>query len=373
MSKIHGGNIYEIAQKHKLNIKEILDFSASISPLGVPEAVMQAIKDSLGMITHYPDPDCKEFCQIAAADAGVRSENILAGNGAAELIYLIVRMKNPHYSLIAIPTFSEYGYAVSSVGGKLKYVKLQSQGSRFTISVDAYCRLIPGTDLVFICNPNNPTGTLLERDELLEIIQFAKANNCLIVVDEAYLDFVKGGSNYSIVDKIFDYDNLLILKSLTKVYSLPGLRIGYAIGNRDLINKMSIQRAPWSVNALAQMAGAAALQEKDYRTRLQQFIWEEREYLFQELKKIPGLKPYYPTANFILVDISETGITAGHLQEVLACSGLLIRDCTSFQGMGPYFIRIAVRTRPENRRLIQTLNSLIYKQIGRGKHCFQKK
>jgi threonine-phosphate decarboxylase len=138
---------------------------------------------------------------------------------------------------------------------------------------------------------------------------------------------------------------------------LPGLRIGYAVGQKDLINKMNNLRDPWSVNALAQAAGAAALKEKDYRKLLQKFVWEERQYLYKELDKLPGLKPYLPTANFILVNTSETGITAAQLQEILACSGLLIRDCSSFQGMGHYFFRIAVRTRSENQRLIQTLNN----------------
>lgn len=357
--RIHGGNVYEVARKYIIDLEEILDFSASVSPLGVPEVVMQAVKNSLGTIAHYPDSACKDFRQAAASELGVGRENILAGNGAAEIIYLIVRMILPRYTLIPIPTFSEYGYAVRSVGGKLKYFELQPEGSRFVISIDDFCKSIRGSDLAFICNPNNPTGTLFDRNDLQEILEVGKANHCFIVVDEAYLDFVKGGSDHSVVNQVFHYDNLLILKSLTKVYSLPGLRIGYAIGHKDLIDKMNTLRDPWSVNSLAQAAGVAALTERDYRTRLQETIWEERQYLYEEIKKLPGLKPYIPTANFLLVNTCEAGITASHLQEVLARSGLLIRDCTSFQGMGPYFIRIAVRTRLENMRLIHALDAYI--------------
>lgn len=361
--RIHGGNIYEIAQKYKLDLEKILDFSASVSPLGVPESVMQAVKDSLGTIAHYPDPACKAFRQIAASELGVGSENIIAGNGAAELIYLIVRMINPRCALIPIPTFSEYGHAVISVGGKLKYIKLRSEASECVFPIDDFCQAIPGADLAFICNPNNPTGTLLEQNQLSRIIEVGKANNCCIVVDEAYMDFVESGSDYSLINKICDYDNLLILKSLTKVYSLPGLRIGYAIGPKDLIEPMNTLRDPWSVNSLAQAAGAAALQETAYLTRLHELVWEERKYLYEEIKRLPGLKPYFPTANFLLVNTCETGITASHLQEVLARSGLLIRDCTSFQGMGPYFFRIAVRTRADNIRLIQALEDIISNEI----------
>jgi len=357
--RIHGGNVYEAAQKYNLKFEEIIDFSASVSPLGVPESVMQAVKDALGTIAHYPDPACKVFRQAAASESGVSSENIIAGNGAAELIYLIARMILPRSTLIPMPTFSEYGYAVSSVGGKLKYIQLQPQGSRFVISIDDFCKSIRGVDLAFICNPNNPTGTLFDRNELREMLKVAKANNCFIVVDEAYLDFVEGGSDYSVINQIFDYDNLLILKSLTKVYSLPGLRIGYAIGAKDLINKMNRLRDPWTVNALAQVAGAAALTEKDYCSRLQELVAKERQYLYEEIGRLAGLQPYIPTANFLLVNTSATGITASHLREDMARSGLLIRDCSSFEGMGPYFFRIAMRTRAENIRLIQVLNDSI--------------
>ncbi len=358
-SRIHGGNIYETAQKYNLKAEEILDFSASVSPLGVPEAVMQAVQDSLGTIAHYPDPDCKVFRQAAALQAGVGSKNILAGNGAAELIYLIVRMINPGIALMPIPTFSEYGYAVNSIGGKLRYIRLQPEEARFTLPVAAMCQSIREADLAFICNPNNPTGTLLHRDELREILEAAKANNCFIVVDEAYLDLVEGGSDYSAANRIFDYKNLLVIKSLTKVYSLPGLRIGYGIGPSDLIEKMNTLRDPWTVNVLAQVAGAAALKAGDYRTRLQELVSGERQYLYEEIKRLPGLKPFMPTANFLLVDTSATGIPAAQWQEILLRSRLLIRDCTSFEGMGPYFFRIAIRTRSENIRLIQALTGAV--------------
>lgn len=367
--RVHGGNVYEIAEKFRLKLEDIIDFSASVSPLGVPEIVMQAVKSSLRKIAHYPDPDCLVFRNAAASELGINSENILAGNGTAELIYLIVRMVLPRCTVLPIPTFSEYEYAVNSIGGQIKYVQLQAGGYNFSLSIDDFCQSIRGADLAFICNPNNPTATLLGRDELREILEVGKANRCLIVVDEAYMDFVEGGSDYSLVNQILNYDNLIILKSLTKVYSLPGLRIGYAIGSKPLIDKMKNLRDPWSVNTLAQAAGAAALKEKDYRTRLQELVWEERQYLYEEIKKLPGLKPYIPTANFLLVNTYETGITAAQLQEVLARIGLLIRDCRSFKGMGTYFFRIAVRKRSENTRLIHALDwalSFIKKEKGVG-------
>jgi L-threonine-O-3-phosphate decarboxylase len=345
----------------------MLDFSASISPLGVPAAAMQAVQDALNGIAHYPDPECKVFRQAAASQAGVGSENILAGNGAAELIYLIVRMINPDVALIPIPAFSEYGYAVKTVGGKLQYIQLQPEGSRFIFPVDELCRSTRGADLAFVCNPNNPTGTLLNRDELEAILEAGKAHHCFMVIDEAYLDFVEGGSDRSVIKKIFDYKNLLIIKSLTKLYSLPGLRIGYAIGHPDLIGKMASSRDPWTVNTLAQAAGTAALTAEDYRVRVQELVMGERHYLYEEIKRIPGLKPFIPTANFLLATISAAGVTAGQLRDVMARSGILIRDCTSFAGMGPRYFRVTVRTRSENIRLLQALNEAMTRFISENR------
>lgn len=357
----HGGNVYRLARQYGLNIDEIVDFSASVSPLGVPESVMQAIKDSLGNIAHYPDPACQVFRQAAAVESGVDSENIIAGNGAAELIYLIIRMRRPRLALLPVPTFSEYGHAVSSAGGRLSYVELQPEDNHFLFPVDEFCQAMPGADLAFICNPNNPTGTLLDNTESREILEAGRDHGCFVVADEAYLDFVKDGSDYSLVKQVSEFDNLLIIRSLTKAYALPGLRIGYAIGNKALIHKMNMLRDPWSVNALAQAAGAAALQDRDYRTRLQAMVWEERQFVYDEIEKFPGLKPYLPTANYMLVDTSATGFTAGYLQENLARNGLLIRDCSSFKGLGRYYFRIAIRTRAENARLIRALSEILQK------------
>lgn len=354
---MHGGNVHELAQRYNLKIEDMIDFSSSISPLGIPGAVMQAVRDSLEMITHYPDPACADFCRLAAAEHGVKNENILAGNGAAELIYLIVNMIKPGCTLIPIPTFSEYEYAVNSVAGKIRFVKIQPRDNQFFISVENVCDLIPGSDLAFVCNPNNPTGTLLGRHDLQHIVEIGRAHNCLVVVDEAYLDFVENGHKYSMTEKILDYDNLIVLKSLTKVYSLPGLRIGYAVGPKNLMDRMRDLRDPWSVNTLAQVAGAASFKEPDFRPRLQRYVWKERQFLYEELRKIKGLLPYYPTANFILVNCQQTGITSRCWQEELAQSGLLVRDCSSFNGMGPHFIRIAVRSRAENIRLIEAMKN----------------
>lgn len=357
----HGGNVYRVASQYGLNINEIIDFSASVSPLGVPDAVMQAIRESLENIAHYPDPSCQVFRQAAAADLGVESENIIAGNGGAELIYLAARVLQPGVALLPFPTFSEYGYAVGSAGGQLRYVRLRPEDNRFVFPVDDFCRAMKETEVAFLCNPNNPTGTLLDKHALQQMLEAGRDTGCFLIVDEAYMDFVKDSEDYSLVKQVMDYDNLLIIRSLTKAYALPGLRIGYAVGNQALIRRMNSLRDPWSVNALAQAAGSAALQDRDYLARLRAMVWEERQFMYDEIKNLPGFKPYIPAANYILVDTTATGLRAGYLQEKLAGKGLLIRDCTSFKGLGPYYFRIAIRTRAENTSLVKALSELLEK------------
>ncbi|MEQ8200748.1 MAG: threonine-phosphate decarboxylase CobD [Syntrophomonadaceae bacterium] len=364
--RIHGGNIYEMAKRYGLAPEAIIDFSASVSPLGVPEKVMAAIKAALAAIKHYPDPECRTFREMAAAYHGVNYENILAGNGAAEIIYLIAHMVRPSRALIPIPTFSEYEYAVESVGAEVIHTSFKPRGPSFFIDKEDFIKSIPDGGLAFICNPNNPTGTLWTLEDLLEIIEIGQARHCLIVVDEAYLELVENGAGYSLVGKVADYDNLLILKSLTKVYALPGLRIGYAIGSSKIIKAMAMLRDPWSVNVLAQVAGTAALQESDYLSSLQELVQLERRYLYEELGKITGLEPVYPTANFVLVDTGPAGISAGTLQKELAVLGILIRDCTSFRGMGCNHIRITVRNRPDNERLIKAAQDCLSALSGGG-------
>lgn len=352
--RAHGGNIYEVARRYNLAPENILDFSASISPLGVPEKVMAAVEAALTAVRYYPDPECTSFCEAAAAYHEVNRQNILPGNGAAEIIYLITHLVRPRRALIPIPTFSEYAYAVESIGAEVISPCFRQQGQRFVIHKEDFVQSIAGKDLVFICNPNNPTSTLWTRGELIEIVEVGRANHCTVVIDEAYLDLVEDGPAYSMVERVRDYDNLLILKSLTKVYAIPGLRIGYALGPSRIIKAMTLLRDPWSVNVLAQEAGTAAFQESEYLSRLRELVQVERQYLYEELSKIAGLEPVYPTANFILFDTGPAGISAATLQNAMATRGILIRDCTSFRGMGGNHVRITVRTRVDNERFIQT-------------------
>lgn len=361
--RAHGGNVYEMARRFNLAQEDILDFSASVSPLGMPKKVMAALQESLVMLTHYPDPDCIDFRQAVAQQHGVEPANVLAGNGAAEIIYLIARMVRPVRTLIPYPSFIEYEYAVRSVGGEIAGIAFQQQDSHFVIRREEFLGSILGSDLVFICNPNNPTGTLWQLNELMEIIEVGQAHDCLIVIDEAYLDLVENGGRHSLVGQTDNHNNLIVIKSLTKLYALPGLRIGYAVGPPHLIQALSVLRDPWSVNALAQAAGTAALKEIDYLVQLQGLVQRERQYLYEHLGTIPGLTVYDPAANFILADAGEAGITTGELQQSLAPQGLFIRDCTNFRGLGPGFFRIAVRTRADNQRLIDAIGKFFSERL----------
>jgi len=366
MERVHGGNVYEMARRFNLTQAQIVDFSASVSPLGIPPRVMAAVQEAMLMLDHYPDPDCTRFRQAIAEKHGVDYKSVLAGNGAAEIIYLLARMVGPGRALIPYPSFIEYECAVRSVGGQTTNIGYKSQGSCFLMEMDVLLESIPGNDLVFICNPNNPTATLWQTDDLLKIIQTGQSHHCLIVIDEAYLDLVDEGCHLSLVNKVNDHHNLIVLKSLTKAYALPGLRIGYAIGPPKLIEVLSGLRDPWSVNVLAQMAGTEALKDEEYLVRLQRLVQAERHFLKNELSQIPGLTVYTPTANFILADASTAGITTYQLQQSLAPQGFFIRDCANFRGLGPGFFRISIRTRADNQRLVNAISDYFLNRTGGG-------
>jgi len=217
-------------------------------------------------------------------------------------------------------------------------------------------------DLLFLCNPNNPTGTLWEREKLEEIINAAQRLGKFVILDEAFMEFVEEEKNYSILFGHNSYDNIFILRSMTKFFAIPGLRLGWGAGTPDIIKKMELAKDPWNVNILAQIAGKEALSDKSYIIRTKELIKREKEYLYRELQKIPGLRPYQPAVNYIFVEITDITLDSGTLREKLSRKGFLIRDCGNYPNLTSRFFRLAVRKREENSLLIKTLKEIFCKR-----------
>ncbi len=347
----------EAAEKYGLAENSLLDFSANINPLGPSPRAVEAIITGMDTVTHYPDPVAKVLRRTVAERVGLPEEMITAGNGAAEIIYLLMKVLQPRRALIPAPTFSEYESAVRINGGKVQDLLLH-EGKGFILQKEDLCRQWDDSDVIFICNPNNPTGYLTTREDLEEIVCKAGALDKYVVVDEAFMDFVAGRAGYSVVDLVTGFDNLFVLYSLTKFFAIPGLRLGFGFGNPEIIQLINQARDPWNVNCFAQLAGTASLQDESYIRSTMAYISKERDYLFRKLQDIKGFRPYKPTANYIFIDIRETGCLSGEICRMLGARGILVRDCSSYKNLEPWYIRVAVRKREENDRLIEALLSL---------------
>lgn len=352
---LHGGNLERAMEKYGISSEEIIDFSANINPLGFSSKIREDIIKNLDRLSHYPDPECKEAKKEISHYFKIDYENIVLGNGSTELIYLIVQTLKLKKVLIPIPTFCEYERALNNNNVSINFFKLKEKQD-FLVSMDEIIPQLAGIDLVFLCNPNNPTGTFLPKKEMLTLVKEVQKRKIFLVLDEAFIDLYE---EESLIKEVKNYDHLIILRSLTKFFGLPGLRIGFAASNSKLIKKLEAQKIPWSVNCLAQIAVREVLRDEKFITKSRSFLLEEKEFFYQELSNIEGWKVYKPSANFIFIKLLGN-ISSEGLMGQLAKKGILIRDCSNFRGLEEgKFIRVAVRTRKENIKLLEELKLIL--------------
>ena len=344
----HGGEIPDRAEA-----ADILDFSVNINPLGIPEPVKNVIKDSLNRLERYPDQNCTHLIKKIADFRGLPSENIICGNGASELISLIVTALSPKNALIVAPTFSGYERALKNCYSKIRYHLLKKEND-FLLDEKIFDSIesaaIP--DMIFICSPNNPNGRQVSLPLLKKLMEFCEEKGIFLFVDECFIDFCEDCSD-SAVQFIATSPHLIVLNAFTKIFAMPGIRMGYAMtSNNALIQRVKNLMPEWNISVPAQIAGEAALEETDYLLKTRLLIKEEREYLSSELRAL-GFTVYSGSANFILFEASSEKTPA--LGEILLENGILIRKCGNFIGLSENFYRVAVRLHQENQRLINTI------------------
>ncbi len=344
----HGGNVYELAQALGLEVRDLLDFSANINPLGMPEGARRAALEAWPELGHYPDTHCLELREALAAYHGLDPTRILVGNGSTELIYLLARALNPRQALIVTPAFSEYERALRVSQVPVAF-HATSEDRYFTLSQAPDPQ---GADLVFLANPASPSGALLPPDELSRIIAALEAAGAYPILDEAFIDFVEAASLKS---RLRDFARLLILRSFTKFFGIPGIRLGYLLAAPELVQRLAAVQEPWSVNTLAQAMGRACLEDLDYMKRTREFISQEKEYLYNRLRALPGLLPFPSQVNYLLVKLIRPGLTTAGLQAMMLAHRIVIRDASNFRGLDERFFRVAVRLRAENDRLLEAL------------------
>lgn len=340
----HGGDIY--------TYRNMLDFSVNINPLGPPKRVTEAAKRGVELMAAYPDSQCRKLREKLARKQNTPEDNYIFGNGAAELIYTLVLAERPERALIPVPAFSEYEQALETVGCEIIYHKTK-ENNFFCIDESFLDELDESLDIVFLCSPVNPSGHVINKELIQRTAERCENLGIRLVLDECFVEFLPDPGKYSMISEADKYRQLFILRAFTKIYAMPGLRLGYGISSdSELLEAMGRMRQPWSVSIPAQEAGAAALDEDDYVVKARELVAGEREYLEAELYKI-GMKYISSDINFILL------YTEINLFDAMKDRGILIRNCENYRGLGKGWYRIAVRTHEENSSLMNTLRAIV--------------
>jgi len=356
----HGGNVWELAENCNIPVDQIIDFSVSTNPLGAPKTALDLMEKNLNCVEHYPDPNHKWLLEDIAKSVDLSAENIVIGNGSTELIYLFseIFLDNQTDAIIPTPFFSEYKATIKRFDSKMVFLDCKpEQGFQLNLK-DLENLISEKTRVIFLCNPNSPTGVLYKKEDLLKIVKFAAERDVFVFVDEDYIDFVDKEKRYSMAEYVNQYNNLFVLRSLTKFFGLAGIRIGFGIGSPDLITVLKNAKLPWTVNSLAMFATEAAIKDTEYIKKSRELISQGRTKIVTLFKSIPWLKVYPSETNFLLIEIMHPKLTSTQLREELAKKGLLIRDCKDFDGLNDKFFRVAVRKPEENKKLVEHIKSL---------------
>lgn len=374
MSKIHGGNIFQFAHEQRIEPYEVVDFSANINPLGPSQRGLDALNAQLRYISHYPDATNDDVLNAIADTYGMDKHQIIVGNGAAELLYAICRLPGYTGAFVPAPGFSEYKEALEASKIPVRDIfyrpREDDNGKPYFevpyLALETFAAELKGQDgriIVFLGNPNNPDGTLLDKDHIRTVASMLKDANSLLVIDESFIDFVGNDplqdNEHSIRSLVNEFDNIIVVHSFTKFYAVPGLRIGAAFTNETLITQLQQYIPSWSVNTLAQAYTKAALNDVDYIKRTKQELNEERAFMYNALDAIEGITVYPPSANFMLFQVNQEGITANYINEEIKKYNMIVRNCDSYVGLTNHWVRIAIKDHDTNIKLVDKLTDIL--------------
>jgi len=356
----HGGDVWGFSRKHNIPVDKVLDFSAPINFLGASPKAVESVRQNAGLIRFYPDPNPVELRTEVAkyVGCGVGADNIILGNGSIELIYMLTEVFPAGFkAVIPVPSFTEYEKAALRVHGEVVFVNLLENFALDTESIKK--ALTDDTRIVYICNPHSPSGTVYSRDTLLGLVEFCQKKNIVVSIDENYIEFTNRIEETTLAGYVNKYENLFVIRSVTKFYGMPGVRFGYGVSNKSLIETLETVRQPWSINSLAGFATLAAFKDEEFIENTKSAVARERGQLARMLEGIGGLRVFPSETNFLLVKILKEGVTSTALREKLATMGILIRDCSTFVGLDDSFFRVTVRSADENAKLIAAMKKIL--------------
>jgi threonine-phosphate decarboxylase len=352
----HGSDLEIIEKVYGIKKENIVSFADNVNPLGISPKLKETLSDRIEAIMTYPEREYTSLRNAIAKYTAANIEDIIVGNGATELISLFIQIKNPKGALIIGPTYSEYEREIFLGGGSCHYYRLKEEND-FRLDIkDLEKELKDNIDLLVICNPNNPTSSAITRTDMVKILDICKQKDIFVMVDETYVEFTEDFQEITSISLAKSYNNIIILRGISKFFAAPGLRLGYAIcSNSDLLNEINKRKNPWTINSLAAIAGEIMFTDTEYIEKTKQLISKERERVCKILLSCPNIKTFTPTANFVLLKILKEDVTSKDLFEKAISKGYMIRDCSTFPFLDSKFVRFCFKAPKHNDALLEIL------------------
>ena len=358
--EFHGSDLEKIEEYYQIPKESIVSFGANVNPLGLSLAVKDKLASNLDIISSYPDRNYKSLKAAISSYCNVSPDHIVVGNGSTELISLLISQRKPARALLLGPTYSEYARELSLVGGAMSYYNLKEDAD-FKLDIDDFLSAITNdTELVIICNPNNPTSSALTCCEIERIIYECEKRNIFVMIDETYVEFAPSMTSISAVPLADRYDNFMVIRGVSKFFAAPGLRFGYGItSNKAFLSSLLEHQNPWSLNSVGAYAGELMLNDKDYIQKTRELIGTERDRMIHELSLLNGAKVYDAYANFILIKILKNDVTSFDVFDSCIRKKMMIRDCSSFESLDGEYVRFCIMNPDDNTRLLECLKDIL--------------
>lgn len=358
--EFHGSDIEKVCEHYGLKKDDIVNFGANVNPLGLSEQVKKALAAHLDLLSSYPDRSYTSLRNILSTYCQIPADFILPGNGSSELISLLIEERRPKHTMILGPTYSEYSRELGFSDSTIDCFYLKPEQD-FQLSVEELCLALAKKqiDFLILCNPNNPTSSAIFHPELIKLLEFCQDHNIFVMIDETYVEFAPDVDAVTAVPLTQNFQNLMVLRGVSKFFAAPGMRFGYGItGNAEFLKKLKSKQIPWSLNSLGAFAGELLFQDKEYIKKTRNLILSEREYMYTKLRELPFSYVYPAYANFLLVQIQKDGLTSSDVFEACIREGLMIRDCSSFTGLEGEFVRFCIMDPEDNRRLLTVFQKI---------------